>query len=253
MGMRAEGAAGDTVTLWSAAGQAELDAIADSGWRSWPQLPGRPAFRPVLDRERATAVTRAQNVPRDGVGYLTRLEVRREFLGQYPPPPGAGAGTGPQAAAYEIPAGDLARLNASIDGAIREEARYLGPVSGAEVTRMAGVLDEQLPGAWRDYLTGPSWFARGWLRSGCYLWLYTPDQSVEVLDARNKAGAGLPGVLILGTDGSREILAADIRSETAPVVLIDITGEGWDDALPQVPSLAEFIEQVEAWTFEFRW
>ncbi|HEY1639993.1 MAG TPA: hypothetical protein VGG35_04850 [Streptosporangiaceae bacterium] len=245
--MRAEGAAGGTVTLWSAAGQAELDAIAASGWRAWPQLPGQRAFRPVLDRDRAAAVTRAQNVPRDGVGYLTRLQVRSEFLGRYDP--GARAADG----GYEIPAGDLASLNASIDGAIREEARYLGPVSGDEVTRMARALDEQLPEAWRAYLTGPSWFARGWLPSGCYLWLYTPDQSVEVLDARNEAGAGLPGVLILGTDGSREILAADIRSTTAPVVLIDITGEGWDDALPQAPSLAEFIGRVEAGTFEFRW
>jgi hypothetical protein len=250
--MRAEGAAGDTVTLWSAAGQAELDAIAASEWRSWPQLPGQPAFRPVLDRERATAATRALNVPRDGVGYLTRLEVRREFLGRYALPPGRDPAS-PQARGYEIPAGDLAGLNASIDGTIREEARYLGPVSGDELARMARALDAQLPEEWPAYLTGPSWFARGWLPSGCYLWLYTPDQSVEVLDARNEAGAGLPGLFILGTDGGREILAADIRSAPAPVVLIDITGEGWDDALPQAPSLAQFIEQVEAGTFELRW
>lgn len=206
----------------------------------------------MLDRERATALTRSRNVPRDGVGYLTRLEVRREFLGRYAPPPGSDPAS-PQGRAYEIPAGDLAGLNASIDGTIREEARYLGPVSGDELGRMARALDEQLPPEWGAYLTGPSWFARGWLPSGCYLWLYTPDQSVEVLDARSEAGAGLPGLLILGTDGGREILAADLRTAPAPVVLIDITGEGWEDALPQAPSLAQFIEQVEAGTFELRW
>jgi hypothetical protein len=251
--MRAEGAAGDTVTLWSAAGQAELDAIAESGWQSWPQGPGQPAFRPVLDRERATAVTRELHVPRDGVGYLTRLEVRREFLAPYAVPPGSDPAGGTAPWGYEIPAGDLAGLNARIDGALREEARYHGPVSGGELARMARALDDQLPEEWRAYLTGPSWFARGWLPSGCYLWLYTPDQSVEVLDARSEAGAGLPGLFILGTDGGREILAADIRSAPAPVVLIDVTGEGWDDALPQAPSLAQFIEQVEAGTFELRW
>jgi hypothetical protein len=247
--VRAEGAAGETATVWSPAAQAELDAIAESGWRAWPQLPGQPAFRLGLDRAQATMVTREQNVPRDGVGYVARLDLRREFLGRY----AAGPDGGPEAGRYEIPAADLDGLNASIDGAIREEARYHGPVSGEELSRMARALGDQLPEAWRAYLTGPSWFARGWLPSGCYLWLYTPDQSAEVLDARNEAGAGLPGLLILGTDGGREILAADTRSAPAPVVLIDITGDCWDDALPQAASLAQFIEQVEAGTFDIRW
>ncbi|HEX9354468.1 MAG TPA: hypothetical protein VF933_11720 [Streptosporangiaceae bacterium] len=37
-------------------------------------------------------------------------------------------------------------------------------------------------------------------------------------------------VVILGSDGSREMLAVDTRSDPAPVVLIDIRAEGWQDA-----------------------
>lgn len=61
-----------------------------------------------------------------------------------------------------------------------------------------------------------------------------------------------PGV-ILGSDGSREMLAADTRSGPAPVVLIDISAEGWRDAVPQAGDVPELIERVEAGTFKFTW
>jgi len=59
--------------------------------------------------------------------------------------------------------------------------------------------------------------------------------------------------VILGSDGSHEMLAADARSDPAPVVLLDIRAEGWQDAVPQAGDVPEFIEQVEAGTFKFTW
>ena len=36
-------------------------------------------------------------------------------------------------------------------------------------------------------------------------------------------------------------------------MLIDITSESWADAAPQADDIAQFIERVEAGTFEFSW
>jgi len=154
--------AGETVTLWRPTGQAELNLVADSGWRAWPpRLPGQPIFYPVLNRWYATKITREWNVAHEGVGYVTRFDVLE----------------------YWIPAEDLAELNANIVGPIREEARYLGPVSGQEISRAAHALGQSLPAAWCDYLTASSWLSRGWLPSGCYLSLFTPGESADAADA----------------------------------------------------------------------
>ena len=242
--------AGETVALWRPTGQAELDLVAASGWRAWPpRLPGQPIFYPVLNRWYATKITREWNVAHEGVGYVTRFEVRGEYLGRYPVQQAGGR----DVLEYWIPAEDLAEFNANIIGTIREEARYLGPVSGQEFTRAAHSLGRSLPAAWRDYLAGSSWVFRGWLPSGCYLSLFTPGESADAADTWVPAAANCPGLVILGSDGSRGMLAADTRSDPAPVVLIDISAEGWQDAVPQAGNVAAFIERVEAGTFEFTW
>ncbi len=56
--------------------------------------------------------------------------------------------------------------------------------------------------------------------------------------------------MILGTNRSREMLVSDSRDPLAPVVLVDITSDGWTNALPQMP-VEQFIAEVEAGTFKF--
>jgi len=248
--MRSEGLAEEAVMLWRPAGQAELDLVAASGWRAWPpRLPGQPIFYPVLNRWYATKITREWNVPREGAGYVTRFGVRRGYLGRYTVQQAGGR----DVLEYWIRAEDLEEFNAHITGAITEEARYLGPVSDLEFTRAAHALGQSLPAAWRDYLTGSSWFSRGWLPNGCYLSLFTPDESADAAGAWSPAAAKFPGLVILGSDGSRDMLAVDARRDPAPVVLIDISSAGWQDAVPQADNAAQFIEQLEAGTFEFTW
>jgi hypothetical protein len=48
-----------------------------------PRLPEQPIFYPVLSEEYAVKIARDWNVPASGSGYVTRFEVRRDFLDNY--------------------------------------------------------------------------------------------------------------------------------------------------------------------------
>ena len=48
-----------------------------------PRLPGQPIFYPVLNEEYATVIARDWNVRHSGVRYMTRFQVRRDFLDCY--------------------------------------------------------------------------------------------------------------------------------------------------------------------------
>jgi hypothetical protein len=84
-----------------------------------------------------------------------------------------------------------------------------------------------------------------------FLVLYSVADVVSVTRAA-EAEERLPGVVVIGSDGSREVVALDFRSSTPPVVLLDITAEGWDDVLPQAASFSEFMDQRRRGE-PFRW
>jgi hypothetical protein len=238
----------ETMTLWRPTGQAERDLVATSGWRAWPpRLPEQPIFYPVLNRWYATKITREWNVPHGGVGYVMRFEVRREFLNRYPVCQVGGR----DVLEYQIPAEDLPDLNASIARPIIEEACYRGLVPDEDFDHAERRLGRRFPGAWREYLQGPSWFEQGWLASGMYLSFLRPAASAEYVGAWSQSAELHPGVVILGTDGSREQLAVDARLDDPPVVLADITSQDWGDAIRQADSVAQFIAQVEDGSFTF--
>ena len=166
----------EVVTLWRPTGQKELDLVARSGWRAWPpRLPEQPIFYPVLNRWYATKIAREWNVPHGGVGYVTTFDVRKDYLDRFPVQQAGGR----DVLEYWIPAEELDEFNANISGAIREEARYLGPVPDDEFAQAEADLGCQFPDAWREYLQGQSWLSKGWLASGCYLTLLAPRESFE--------------------------------------------------------------------------
>ncbi len=239
----------DTVTLWRPTGQEEIELVAASAWRAWPpRLPEQPIFYPVLNRWYATKIAREWNAPRGGVGYVTRFDVRKAYLDQFPVQQAGGR----EVLEYWIPAEELVGFNENITGVIREMARYLGPVPDEEFDRAEAALGRVFPGAWREYLQGQSWLSRGWMETGSHLTMLTPDESLEIVEAWELAAQLHPGVMILGTDGSREMLVVDSRDPLAPVALVDITSDGWANALPQMP-IEQFITEVEAGTFNFTW
>lgn len=111
----------ETVTLWRPTGPKELALVEASGWRAWPpRLTDQPIFYPVLNEDYATRIARDWNVKHSGAGFVTRFEVRKEFLDRYEVQQVGGA----TILEYWIPAEDLIELNANIVGTIDIVAEY---------------------------------------------------------------------------------------------------------------------------------
>lgn len=111
----------ETTTLWRPTGPKELALVEEAGWRAWPpRLADQPIFYPVLNEDYATRIARDWNVKHSGAGFVTRFEVRKDFLDRYDVQQVGGA----TILEYWIPAEDLDELNANIVGTIVVVAEY---------------------------------------------------------------------------------------------------------------------------------
>lgn len=111
----------ETVTLWRPTGPEELALVESSGWREWPpRLPDQPIFYPVLNLEYATMIARDWNVKANGAGFVTRFQVRKDFLDRYEVQQAGGKSI----LEYWIPADDLPEFNANIVGTIQIVAEF---------------------------------------------------------------------------------------------------------------------------------
>lgn len=111
----------ETVTLWRLTGPNELKLVEESGWKAWPpRLPEQPIFYPVTTEEYAIKIARDWNVPSSGSGFVTRFEVRKEFLERFEPQLAGGKAH----EEYWIPAEDLDEFNAAIVGKIEVTRRF---------------------------------------------------------------------------------------------------------------------------------
>lgn len=79
-----------------------------------PRLPEQPIFYPVLSEDYAVRIARDWNVPRSGAGFVTRFEVRREFIERHDVQEAGGRAL----QEYWIPAERLEAFNAAIVGQI---------------------------------------------------------------------------------------------------------------------------------------
>jgi hypothetical protein len=105
----------DTVVLFRPTGPEELALLANSGFRRWPpRLPEQPIFYPVTNEEYAVQIARDWNMPNSGSGYVTRFEVRKEFMDRYDTHVVGGA----RHTEWWIPAEDLEALNDNIVGVV---------------------------------------------------------------------------------------------------------------------------------------
>jgi hypothetical protein len=105
----------ETVTLWRPVGPEELALIRESGMRAFPpRLPEQPIFYPVLTEDYAVKIARDWNVPASGSGYVTRFEVRKDYLDGYQVQEAGGRAH----REYWIPAEELDAFNAAIIGEI---------------------------------------------------------------------------------------------------------------------------------------
>lgn len=105
----------ETVTLWRPVGPQELQLIEQAAMRAFPpRLPEQPIFYPVLSEDYAIKIARDWNVPANGAGFVTRFEVRKDFLARYELQEAGGRAH----LEYWIPAQDLVAFNEAIVGQI---------------------------------------------------------------------------------------------------------------------------------------
>ena len=113
----------ETTILFRPVGANELNLIRASNFTAFPpRLPEQPIFYPVLNEEYATQIARDWNAKlnADKVGYVTRFEVRKEFLDKYDVKIVGGA----THEEYWIPAEDLEEFNRNIVGLIEVIAEF---------------------------------------------------------------------------------------------------------------------------------
>jgi hypothetical protein len=104
-----------TTTLWRPVGPEELELIRQSGMRAFPpRLPEQPIFYPVVTEDYAIKIARDWNVRDNGSGFVTRFDVRDDFLASYRIEDAGGRAH----REYWIPAEDLDAFNAAIVGEI---------------------------------------------------------------------------------------------------------------------------------------
>lgn len=110
-----------TVTLYRPTGPQELELVRKSGYKKWPpRLPEQPIFYPVTNERYATEITTQWNVRDSGVGYVTKFEVKQDFMNRFDiKQVGAVHHT-----EWWIPASQLGELNDNIVGLIEVIAEY---------------------------------------------------------------------------------------------------------------------------------
>jgi len=121
----------------------------------------------------------------------------------------------------------------------------------ARLDAVAGELACALPSDYRGYMLDHDGYL-GWTGSGDFLDLFP----IHDLVSRNRFGvpeweALHPGLVIIGCDGSREMVGFDFRSAMARVVLVDITSSGWGDAVWQADSFTNFLQRMDETGFHF--
>jgi hypothetical protein len=110
-----------TTTLWRPVGPVELELIRTSGMKAFPpRLPDQPIFYPVLSEDYAVQIARDWNAPASGSGFVTRFEVRADFLSRYEV---QHAGSRAHLE-YWIPADELQAFNDAIVGEIVVTATF---------------------------------------------------------------------------------------------------------------------------------
>lgn len=111
----------ETVTLWRPVGPEELALIREAGMRAFPpRLPEQPIFYPVTSEAYATKIARDWNVRASGAGFVTRFNVRKDYLDRFDVQVAGGRAH----QEYWIPAEELDAFNRAIVGPIEIVAEF---------------------------------------------------------------------------------------------------------------------------------
>ena len=110
-----------TTTLYRPVGPKELKLIKPSNYQKFPpRLPEQPIFYPVLNQEYATKIARDWNVAASGSGFVTKFEVKSDYLAKFDVQT-VGSSICKE---YWIPAAELEVFNQNIVGRIEVIAEF---------------------------------------------------------------------------------------------------------------------------------
>ncbi len=116
----------ETTILFRPVGGKELALIRESDYRAFPpRLKDQPIFYPVLYEDYAVQIARDWNARKGNFGYVTRFQVRTDFLGRYKVHTVGGA----LHKEYWIPAEEIDEFNRNIVGKIEVIAEFHDPDS----------------------------------------------------------------------------------------------------------------------------
>jgi hypothetical protein len=118
--------ASDTKVLYRPVGNKELALIRESGYTAFPpRLFYQPIFYPVLNEEYATQIARDWNARNGNTGYVTRFQVRANYISRYKVHQVGGS----IHLEYWIPAEELEEFNRNIVGKIEVIAAFHDPAT----------------------------------------------------------------------------------------------------------------------------
>jgi hypothetical protein len=73
-----------TTTLYRPVGPKELELIEKADWTRFPpRLPEQPIFYPFMNEAYAIQIARDWNVPASGSGFVTRFNVKSDYIKKY--------------------------------------------------------------------------------------------------------------------------------------------------------------------------
>ncbi|MDX2642109.1 SMI1/KNR4 family protein [Streptomyces sp. PA03-1a] len=122
--------------------------------------------------------------------------------------------------------------------------------SSAEIEQVERALGVALPEDYRTFLAVQGAVSRFFPPADDFLQLFPAGDLIGLNEAAELA-ARLPGAVIIGGDGSRELLVYDVRQQHPSLYTVDVSAEGWSDAIHQASSITEFMarfsEQGRLW------
>lgn len=219
--------------MWAAVTETELAAIENAQWRSWPARVQLRATR-VHDE----AVAHAKRFVREhGTGNVVQLDVREQLISNH--------------AQGDVLSFDVSALNHALVSAIIVDAEYVGPITDFQIREAEAALKLKFPAPWRNYVQAAAWFRRGFMRTGAYVWLYPPPETVECMRAWGDIANDRPGMVVIGGNGAGEMLTLDARAPNSSVTLTPMISSGWEDSIEQAASIDVFAAAIENGSFDF--
>ncbi|WP_457328878.1 hypothetical protein [Rhizobacter sp. P5_C2] len=105
----------ETITMYRPTGPKELELVRESGFKRWPpRLPEQPIFYPVTNETYAVQIARDWNVGASGQGFVTRFQVRADYMARFKVEKVGGA----EHTEWWAPAEELEEFNDNIVGLI---------------------------------------------------------------------------------------------------------------------------------------